>query len=208
MKKINKFIPFVLAAALLVGCDTTINVKDAANRLAVVNTNNSLSDLTTFEDIFEELYETDGPSMASKNLIYLLAKKVVGESSYITQSTIDERVNETMDAFYSSNYKDDGLFKEKLLVDALRKQGYDIVVPTTEELYAETADTLLMYDKLSDKLVADYTDYINKVVMYDVYVELMKEEYILTVKPSYFKETSKQIRKIQSLRIKIVVQST
>jgi len=197
MKKINKFIPFVLAAALLVGCDTTINVKDAANRLAVVNTNNSLSDLTTFEDIFEELYETDGPSMASKNLIYLLAKKVVGESSYITQSTIDERVNETMDAFYSSNYKDDGLFKEELLVNALRKQGYDIVVPTGVELYAETTNTLLMYDKLSDKLVADYTDYINKVVMYDVYVELMKEEYILTVKPSYFKETSKQIRKVQ-----------
>lgn len=197
MKKINKFIPFVLAATLLVGCDETINVNNAANRVAVENANNDLSGLTTYEDIFEDLYASNGPSKAAKNLVYLIARKVVGESSYITQEIIDKRVAETIDAFYSANYKKDGLFVEELLVNSLRKQGYDIVVPEGQDLYAETETSLLMYDKLSDKLVADYTDYINKVVMYDVYVELMKEEYILTVKPSYFKETSKQIRKVQ-----------
>ena len=180
---------------MLVGC--------SSRPIGPANGNNNIVDETTlsYQEFYDQMFEEhNGSERAAKELILRLAKDVVSNSetfkAYGVDKLVQERKNKVMDSFYTSTYKKHGYFDEKLLADDLKSQGYDIKDPTGDKkAYVETYDNLLGYDKLSSKLGYDYTDYLNKTAEYDIYVQLLKEEYILTQKESYFKD--KRIRKVQ-----------
>ena len=202
MNKGLKLAPFALAALMLIGCSPkTIGPENGNN--SIVGENG-----TTYQEFYDELYKTNGADFASKELILRVAKDVVENSETFKAIGVDEeskklnivieRQKEVLDSFYTSAYKYNGFFKEELLVESLRNQGYKIPDLEEGQQYYEESDTELVgYAGLSSKLTADYSDYFEQKADYDIYTQLLKEEYILSQKTSYFSNDSKRIRSIQ-----------
>ncbi|MDY4788404.1 MAG: hypothetical protein SO253_03700 [Bacilli bacterium] len=192
MKKGIKVIPFALAALLLVGCSSS-SIGPSNGKNPIVGDNG-----TTYQEFYDEMYASIGAEYAAKELILQVSKDVYNKSENFKDLNIyEERKNDVLDEFYTSSYKKDGLFQERLLVEDLQSKGYKIIVPEDGKLFEETEDlsNLVKYQGLHSVLKADYSDYFAKKADYDIYSQLLKEEYILTQKVDYFK--TKKIRKVQ-----------
>ena len=211
-KKMKKIIPFVMFATLLAGCSTDVEIKDGEDKTVVKENTNYELDLTTYQDIFDDLFTTSGAETASKELVYRIAKQVVdtvdstdektkaleqgllgAEGTYkvagytFTRERLAKKVKEKFNSYYTSTFKTNGLFDERLLANSLRSQGYNVELPTN--YYKETKDSLLKYGDLADKLTGDYSELIEEQFLKDIYLELLKEEYIITQHPEYLKST-------------------
>lgn len=203
MKKMKKLIPFVMTAALLAGCSQELGLKDQDK--TVVNVENAGEDinLTTNQEIFEKLFESQGASAVANEIVYTIAKDLVNKSENnllgkkgtykvagytFEYERLAEKIKDKFDGYYTATYKKNGLFNEKLLINSLLNSGYNIAVPAV--YYEETTDNLLGYKELADQLKGDYTQLIEKTLIKDVYLELLKEEYIFEVHSDYLKSTS------------------
>lgn len=211
-KKMKKIIPFVMFATLLAGCSTDVEIKDGEDKTVVKENTNYELDLTTYQDIFDDLFTASGAETASKELVYRIAKQVVdtvdstdektkaleqgllgAEGTYkvagytFTRERLAKKVKEKFNSYYTSTFKTNGLFDERLLANSLRSQGYNVELPTN--YYKETKDSLLKYGDLADKLTGDYSELIEEKFLKDIYLELLKEEYIITQHPEYLKST-------------------
>ena len=201
MNKGLKLVPFALAALLLVGCSSKV-IGPQNGKNPIIN-ENTLS----YQEYYDQMFEKhNGSERAAKELILRVAKDVVKNSEHFVnyeyegkkgyEALVKEREDMILDAFYTSSYKKNGYFQEDLLVEDLRNQGYDIKDPANgEEGFEEDFDNLLGYTKLHTVLKYDYSNYIEKKAEYDIYLQLLKEEYILTEKANYFQD--KRIRKVQ-----------
>lgn len=196
-KNVKKVIPFMLFATLLAGCTSDLTVANGDKTIAGVKEGATVEnelDLKTYQEIFDELFETSGAATAANELVYRIAKSVVDASTNnllgeagtfkiagatISNKRLAEKITEKFEQYYTSTYKSNGLFNERLLVNSLRNSGYDVKVGAAG-YYEETIDSLLGHDDLATKLKCDYTDLIEEKIMKDVYIELLKEEYIFT----------------------------
>lgn len=196
-KNIKKVIPFMLFATLLAGCTSDLTVANGDKTIAGVKEGATAKyelDLKTYQEIFDELFETEGAATVANEIVYRIAKSVVESSTNnllgeagtfkvagatISNKRLAERITEKFDQYYTSTYKSNGLFNERLLVNSLRNSGYNIVVGP-EGYYEETIDSLLGHDDLATKLKCDYSALINEKLIKDIYTELLKEEYIFT----------------------------
>lgn len=211
-KNMKKIIPFVMFATLLTSCSNELTIKDGEDKTVVKENANYELDLTNYQEIFDDLFATNGAETASKELVYRIAKQVVDtidstdektkkleegllgkDGTYVvagytfTKERLAEKVKDKLNSYYSSTYKKDGLFDERLLANSLRLSGYDITLPAN--YYKETKDSLLRYGNLADKLTGDYSELIEEKLLKDIYLELLKEEYIITQHPEYLKST-------------------
>ena len=75
--KMKKIIPFVMFATLLAGCSTDVTLKDGDDKTVVKENENFELDLTTYQDIFDDLFTASGAETAAKELVYRIAKSVV-----------------------------------------------------------------------------------------------------------------------------------
>ena len=201
MKKGLKLFPFALAALMLVGC--------SSRPIGPANGNDQIFNENTmsYQEFYDEMYSKhNGSQDAAKELIFQVAKKVVNESETFKKldggvnGLIESRRNDVLDGFYTSTYKKNGLFKEELLVEDLTNKGYELKLKENktgfyEETFEDGKKGLLGYNDLHDKLNYDYSEYLEKEADYDIYLQLLKEEYILTEKSKYFDD--KRIRKVQ-----------
>lgn len=212
-KNIKKIIPFVMFATLLSSCSKELTLKDGEDK-TIVKENASYEelDLTTYQEVFDDLFAASGAETASRELVYRIAKQVVDnidsedaktqnlekgllgkDGSYkvagytFTKERLADKVKEKLNAYYTAAYKTNGLFDERLLANSLRLSGYNIELP--ENYYKETKDALLKYGDLADKLTGDYSELIEEKLLKDIYLELLKEEYIITQHPEYLKST-------------------
>ncbi|MBQ9730694.1 MAG: hypothetical protein IJV94_01045 [Bacilli bacterium] len=211
-KSVKKIIPFVMFATLLSSCSNELTLKDGEDKTIVKENASYELDLTTYQDVFDDLFTASGAETASKELVYRIAKQVVDNidsedaktqkleagllgkdgSYYVAGYTFNkkrlaEKVKEKLNSYYTAAYKSNGLFDERLLANSLRLSGYNIELP--ENYYRETKDSLLKYGNLADKLKGDYSELIEEKLLKDIYIELLKEEYIITQHPEYLKST-------------------
>ena len=211
-KGMKKVIPFVLFATLLTSCSNELTLKDGEDKTVVKENANYELDLTNYQEIFDDLFATNGAETASKELVYRIAKQVVETIDSTDEKTkkleegllgkdgtfivagytfkkqrLAEKVKDKLNSYYTTTYKKDGLFDERLLANSLRLSGYNIELP--ENYYKETKDSLLRYGNLADKLTGDYSELIEEKLLKDIYLELLKEEYIITQHPEYLKST-------------------
>ena len=211
-KGMKKVIPFVLFATLLTSCSNELTLKDGEDKTVVKENANYELDLTNYQEIFDDLFATNGAETASKELVYRIAKQVVETIDSTDEKTkkleegllgkdgtfivagytfkkqrLAEKVKDKLNSYYTTTYKKDGLFDERLLANSLRLSGYNIELP--DNYYKETKDSLLRYGNLADKLTGDYSELIEEKLLKDIYLELLKEEYIITQHPEYLKST-------------------
>ena len=211
-KGMKKVIPFVLFATLLSGCSKDLTIKDGEDKTVVKENAEYELDLTNYQEIFDDLFASSGAETASKELVYRIAKQVVEtidstdektkkleegllgkDGTYIVagytfkKQRLAEKVKDKLNSYYTSAYKKDGLFDERLLANSLRLSGYNIELP--DDYYKETENNLLRYGKLADRLTGDYSELIEEKLLKDIYLELLKEEYIITQHPEYLKST-------------------
>lgn len=211
-KSMKKIIPFVLFATLLTSCSDELTLKDGEDKTVVKENANYELDLTNYQEIFDDLFATNGAETASKELVYRIAKQVVETIDSTDEKTkkleegllgkdgtfivagytfkkqrLAEKVKDKLNSYYTTTYKKDGLFDERLLANSLRLSGYNIELP--DNYYKETEDSLLRYGNLADKLTGDYSELIEEKLLKDIYLELLKEEYIITQHPEYLKST-------------------
>lgn len=211
-KNIKKIVPFVMFATLLAGCSGDLTIKDGEDKTVVKDNAKYELDLTTYQDIFDDLFASRGAQTASEELVYRIAKQVVetidsddaktkaleagllGETGEykvagytLTKSRLAEKVKEKFDQYYTSSYKLNGYFDERLLANSLRSSGYNVTLG--EDYYKETKDSLLGYGDLADKLKGDYSELIEEKFLKEIYLGLLKEEYIITQHPEYLKST-------------------
>lgn len=211
-KGMKKVIPFVLFATLLSGCSKDLTIKDGEDKTVVKENAEYELDLTNYQEIFDDLFASNGAETASKELVYRIAKQIVEtidstdektkkleegllgkDGTYIVagytfkKQRLAEKVKDKLNSYYTSAYKKDGLFDERLLANSLRLSGYNIELP--DDYYKETENNLLRYGKLADRLTGDYSELIEEKLLKDIYLELLKEEYIITQHPEYLKST-------------------
>ena len=76
-KNMKKIIPFVMFATLLTSCSNELTIKDGEDKTVVKENANYELDLTNYQEIFDDLFATNGAETASKELVYRIAKHVV-----------------------------------------------------------------------------------------------------------------------------------
>ena len=76
-KGMKKVIPFVLFATLLSGCSKDLTIKDGEDKTVVKENAEYELDLTNYQEIFDDLFASNGAETASKELVYRIAKQVV-----------------------------------------------------------------------------------------------------------------------------------
>lgn len=198
----KKHIALLMSLALLSGCSTSsIKVKDGKSPL--VSGGDPSVESITLQTLYNKLYSESGVSLASKEIVDQIAQKVLLEA-YLTEEEVNnvvaKRVKEYFNTYYTNTYKVDGYFNESLLINALRKQGYNI---SADEFYVETfadlKDPNYKYTDLVDHLKGDYSDLINRKFAYDARLELLKEQYILQEKETLF--TTTRIRKVEYIAL-------
>lgn len=155
----------------------------------------------TYQQIFDKLYKKEGVKVAVDELLYRIAKQVLSTSTNwtseeITQS-INERIVDHFDTYYSNEYRENGLFREEKLINSLTKSGY-VISKKEAEPFVETIDNYVGYNHLKEKLTYDYSKFEEKLTK-DYYIELLNEEYILTQRAanSSFYFTNRNVRKVQ-----------
>ncbi len=208
MKKICKFIPAALAVFLLVGCSTDSPKLGSGDKTIASVTDTSGVTLDTYQDVFDDLYAKKGVEIASKELLYSVAKYVLANSKNWTAAEItaeiSKRIEEKFDSFYTNaSYKINGLFDESKLVLSLQSQGYNVVPKNNAAPFEETISSLVGYKHLKTLLTYDYSEY-EAELSKDLYLNLLNEEYILSQRAndgastSYF--TGKKVRKVEYFR--------
>lgn len=198
MKKIFKLLPAAFAVCLLVGCSNQPTLNDGEKPI-VGGTGSEGLELDTYQDLFDDLYESKGVEVAVDELLYRVAKYVLSTSENWTEAQIEaelaERVEAKFDSFYTASYKVNGLFDESKLVLHLQSLGHTIEIETP---FKETVTNLVGHGHLQSYLTGDYSDYIEELEK-DLYIDLLKEEYVLTQRASasatYY--TNKDVRKVQ-----------
>ncbi len=167
MKKVIKFLSVGLLMFSIVGCSCS---KEEVVKSKLENSTQVSNKKLSTQEIYEYIRENDASSV---NVWFLrgLMKDVLDISNNSTRKTIYElKLKERFEneVLNISDYKINGVFNEGLLVSHLKAKMY--VIDTSKTLTSGvTYDLGLKYD---------YSDYIEKYFNYDIYLEMIKEDYI------------------------------
>ena len=167
----------MLCLTLVAGCkknqESVDTFADVNNGDAALNTGKGT---LTVKDVYSEIRNAQDADIAK----YLLSEIMAPQFNLdVTEDNVyydlyKEQLNETFNKLFveSGTYNFNGEFSEKLLVEYLESETYDI---TCEGNYTSLLDA---------PFTCDYTDYIEKRVNYDIYSNLLKIKYIMEEKDS------------------------
>jgi hypothetical protein len=196
MKKNFKWISLPIISLLIAGCSTHV-IGPSYGTTTIVDDGANITN-TTYQEIYDRIYVGFGAEFSAKEIVDIIARQVLSEAGR-TQEEINTRVNEKLDAYYSDSYKVDGVFYESLMINGLKKQGYNIVCSNEDVPFVGTKTDFTTYNQLSSVLACDYSDLISRKLEPEIRVEMLKEEYILSQRASFL--SSKTIRKVEAFRI-------
>ncbi len=192
MKTNIKIISLLLGASLLSACSSTNSIKIVNGEDTLISTTKEGVTKTTLQTFYDDLYETNGTTVANNELVYQLGLKVFAASGR-SQAEWDERIKEAFKDSFSSSYMMNSKFYESIYAASLRAKGYTITCPSST--FVGTREDLVEFNSLYSSLKCDYTDYIERDIARTVARNFLNEEYILDQKAVYF--TNKLIREVQ-----------
>ncbi|MBR3891076.1 MAG: hypothetical protein IKJ30_03300 [Bacilli bacterium] len=193
MKKGFKLIFSALLALTLVGCscDKGYNVKLTESKEVV--SGSKLNETITTQDIYDYISQAS-TSPKNKAFILELVKIILKEKSGYKSGELTSTYNYKLKKYFEDNfindnsYKVNGEFDEELLVATLRSQMAQIGDPITGAT-GVTYDLGLKYD---------YSKYIANNLDYDIYIELLKEDYISNNKSTILNKSKSRIITVYS----------
>ena len=188
MKKGLKILSAALLAFTIAGCscskETSVNLTENSD----IITGDKLNGAFTTQDVLEYI-TTKSTDKYNKVFLTELAKVILKEKSGYKGDELITTYNYKLKKLFEDNYlnnddyKVDGEFNEELLVAKLRNDMAQIGEPITNG-EGPTYELGLKYD---------YSKYINNVLDYDIYMELLKEDYITNVKKTILNKTESRI---------------
>lgn len=190
MKKLAKFLSMSLLACSIVGCSCkkeTVVESTLENPAQVMNGSKTSITLST-QDIYKYVRENDPTSVNTTFLTYLMehilnfSNSDDGEEKTITYNIkIKEYFQENF--LDVDTYKVNGVFNEDLLVADLETKLF-IIDKKNTPTEGPTKELNLKYD---------YSDFIKRGLNYNVYLEMLKEEYILEERPNLLNNSKTRI---------------
>lgn len=192
MKKIVKLLSLSFLSVALVACsckkEDTVNVS-LTNSTNIVEGSKVSSKLTT-KDVYDYIRANSISNTNKAFLTYLMEDILAMKTNSANKATYNLKVkNHFIDTYLNSNdYKVNGEFNEDLLASTLESKLYVIDrvnLPTS----GPTVEAGLKYD---------YSDYINRGLKYDVYLQMLKGKYILEEKAAMFDNSRSRIISIFS----------
>lgn len=178
MKRFAKLLSLLFVACSLTACscskESTIN-STLENSTNVISGSKVTTGLTT-QDIYKYIRENEVEDVNKIFLTYLMSNVLNIESSTSKKTTYNLKIKQHFEDNYlnKDEYKVNGVFNEEVLASTLETQLY-IVDKVNKPTSGATVELGLEYN---------YSDYINRKVNYDIYMEMLKEDYILTNKKS------------------------
>ena len=186
MKKIKLLISCLFLSCLLFGCNKNIDTHaDVSYQNDKITNSNKL----TVADLYNYVTENQADAI-SKRIITAVMKEKLDLTNKDNKDLLDlyiKYLNNYFDENFVTNatYKYFGEFSEKLLVSYLKSESYDIKC-------GEGYNSGYLNN---EKFTCDYTDYIEQEVNYDIYLKILKVNYII-------EEKSELIDKNEARRIR------
>lgn len=193
MKKGFKLIFSALLALTLVGCscDKGYNVKLSESKEVI--SGSKLNETITTQDLYDYISGTNS-SAKNKAFILELIKVILKEKSGYKANELTSTYNYKLKKYFEEKfinddaYKVNGEFSEELLVASLRGQMAQVGDPIT-------GATGITYDL---GLKYDYSKFIYNNLDYDIYMELLKEDYIANNKDTILNKSKSRIITVYS----------
>lgn len=190
MKKVRLIITCLIMSFILCGCKSV----DVDNYADISNKDNNLNtgvNPLTAGEAYDYIRENDNDEISDELLKLLLDSKIDFENGDMLNLYKEYLNEEFYDLFIKDGkYHLNGEFNEQLLVSDLYRQNYDI---NCGEGY--TAGNL---DK--KYFACDYSDYIEKNLKKDIYLDLLKIQYLIDEKEDLIDK--KEVREITYYSVK------
>ena len=174
MKKIKMIVSCLFMALILCGCDKAVvdTFADVSN--SSDNVNSSRGNQLTVGEIYNYIRENNDLEI-SENLMKTIMKTELDFDDEDIEDLYNKYLNEEFKTRFvdSGSYNYDGKFNENLVCEYLRSEGYKIV--------CENTNASNPLDKTY--FTFDYSDYIEKELNYDIYLKMLKVQYIIDEKP-------------------------
>lgn len=187
MKKLVKVLSLGLLALSLVGCSCSkeTTVESALSNSSNVFEGSKTSLNLTTQDIYKYVRDNEDEAVNKVFFTYIMENILDIKSSETKIETYNLKIREYFQEklLDSEEYKVNGVFNEDLLANDLETDLY-IVDKEISPTSGPTFDLGLKYD---------YSDYISRALNYDVYMEMLKEEYISTNKKSILDNSKTRI---------------
>lgn len=167
MKNIKMTICCLLLGGLMVGCsnnsvDTFANVSNENQTL-----NTSKGEVLTVGTVYDYIRENENSNIA-KSIMIKIMEDQLDLSNQDNKNLYLKYLNDYFKTTFidSGSYDYDGEFDEELLVKYLKSEGYTITCDGGDNL-------------LDEPFTCNYTNYIEQEVNYDIYLKMLKIQYIL-----------------------------
>lgn len=192
MKKIIKVFSLGLLACSLAACSCKKTIEyttEMENPTSIYNKGSSIGSVTT-QDIYEYIRENSAEATNKVFLTALMEYLLDFDNNEYNKKTYDLKVKNHFTNTYlnSSEYEVNGVFSEDLLASMLESKMY-VVDKVNKPTSGATVDLGLKYD---------YSDYIARALNYDLYMEILKSDYILSEKPYILNDSKTRIISIYS----------
>lgn len=174
MNKKGFIAAFLVLIGLVSGCskDKVDTFADISYKNELISTNRG--EKFTAGQVYDYVLNNQKDSVV-KGILQKIMKENINFENADMQNLYKKYLNEYFNSkFYeNSAYKYDGQFNEELLVNYLKSESYNIVC-------GQSANSGLLDNS---KFTCDYTDYIEKEVNYDIYLKILKIQYIIDENP-------------------------
>ena len=184
MKKLKMFASCLLLSGLVLGCSCSKDVDTHAN-VSYEGKTIANSNKLTVGDLYEYIHKNQRDVLA-KRIFLDVMKNSIDFTNEDIANLYKSYLNEKMKSKYVDNksyqYYDE--FDEELLVDELRAQSYDI----------KCGEGFTAGDLDSKYFTCDYSSYIESELNYDIYLDILKVQYLINEKPEAI--TNSQARKV------------
>lgn len=167
MRRLIKFLSLGFLMFSIVGCSCS---KEEIVESTLEKSNNVSNKKLTTQEIYDYMRENDVENV-NKWFVQKLMEEILDIPNSTTRKAVyDLKVKEFFEkeVLDKEEYKINGVFNEELLVADLKADMY--VIDTSKTLSSGTTyDLGLKYD---------YSDYVERYKNYDIYMEMIKEDYI------------------------------
>ena len=192
MKKKFKLLSSALLALTVAGCSCSAGYNVALNDSSSIISGGKSSTTLTTQDVFDYISDTNSQTY-NKAFILEIVKTALKEKSGYSANELTATYNYKLTKIFEEYMEDEtyfanGEFDEELLVAKLRSEMANIGNPITGAT-GPTYDLGLKYD---------YSKYINNVLDYEIYMELLKEDYIANNKSSILNKSKSRIITVYS----------
>lgn len=177
----NKFakilsLGFITCSLVACSCSKDKNINSVLENSTNVMSGSKITTNLSTQDIYEYIRENEKEEVNKVFLTYLMGNVLNIEKGTPRETTYNLKLRQHFEDNYlnKDEYKVNGVFNEEVLASKLETKLY-IVDKVNKPTSGVTVSLNLKYD---------YSDYINRAVNYDIYLEMLKEDYILTNRKS------------------------